>query len=233
MKCQLLSDQDRRRLRPGRHRHAEAQSCASGGHPRPRLRAGSAPPCRDHARRLRPHRQRGSPPSGIRRTDRHAWRRHGDGGARRHVRRAQAGKPLDEDGRIRVFRLPGEDRSSRTCSSTRGRPLAYGSTAPRPAAARHSAGSIACAHDGSLISGDVLETGRTATGSIMDDVPAAEASLRRLGTLSVAPSTQDTGRRSSRKNSRRRRRADLRTRRRAEPPRGCRGPLRPGVSKRR
>ena len=40
--------------------------------------------------------------------------------------------------------------------------------------------------DGSLISGDVLENrAEPRLGSIMDDVPAAEASLRRLGTLSV------------------------------------------------
>jgi len=88
-----------------------------------------------------------------------------------------------------LFRLPGEDRFEPDLLLDEEADLsAYGLDGARVLLlSGHSAGSIALLlDDGSLISGDVLENrAEPRLGSIMDDVPAAEASLRRLGTLSV------------------------------------------------
>jgi len=88
-----------------------------------------------------------------------------------------------------VFRLPEEDRFEPDMLVDEGSDLTeYGLAGARVLLLRgHSAGSIALSlAGGSLLCGDVLENRKAPKlGSIMDDVPAAEAGVRRLKAMDV------------------------------------------------
>ena len=88
-----------------------------------------------------------------------------------------------------VFRLPEEDRFEPDMLVDEGSDLTeYGLAGARVLLLRgHSAGSIALLlAGGSLLCGDVLENRKAPKlGSIMDDVPAAEAGVRRLKAMDV------------------------------------------------
>jgi hydroxyacylglutathione hydrolase len=88
-----------------------------------------------------------------------------------------------------VFRLPEEDRFEPNVLIDEGSDLTeYGLAGAKVLLlGGHSAGSIALLlADGSLLCGDVLENRKTPRlGSIMDDVPTAEAGVRRLQTMDV------------------------------------------------
>lgn len=88
-----------------------------------------------------------------------------------------------------VARLPVNDRFEPDVLVDEGSDLThYGLPGARVLVLRgHSAGSIALLlPDGSLFCGDVLENRRTPRlGSIMDDLPAAKASVARLGAMEV------------------------------------------------
>jgi glyoxylase-like metal-dependent hydrolase (beta-lactamase superfamily II) len=88
-----------------------------------------------------------------------------------------------------LFRLPEEDRFEPDVLVDEGSDLTeYGLAGAKVLLLRgHSAGSIALLlADGSLLCGDVLENRKSPKlGSIMDDVPTAEAGVKRLKTMDV------------------------------------------------